>query len=82
MWICKKNLIKFLIKIKNSKDDEEGSAFRSISVCEKEGFIVGAKSNGLCYVFDYGYDRDLELVSTFEAHKTYITKCLLSPENS
>jgi hypothetical protein len=49
-------------------------------VCEKGEYIVGAKSNGMCYIFDYGYDRDLKLISSFDAHKNYIIKCILSPE--
>ncbi len=65
----------------NSNIEEEGFAFRSISVSDSEGFLIGAKSSGVCCVFDYGHDRDLKLLSSFEAHKTYITKCVLSPED-
>ena len=63
----------------NSNINEEGLAFRSISFCESEGFLVGAKSNGNVYVFNYENGK-LEENNHFEAHKTYITKCLLSPE--
>ncbi len=60
-------------------EEEEGYAFRSIAVSE-EGFLVAAKSNGSCLVFDYAPEKPLSLISQFEAHKTYITKCVLSPE--
>lgn len=65
-----------------SNINEEGLAFRSISLAENEGFLVGAKSNGTCCVFDYNISQNLTLNNTFEAHKTYITKCLLSPQNN
>jgi G protein beta subunit-like protein len=61
-------------------DDEEGYGIRSISVSDTEKFLVAAKSNGTCLIFDYSPDKDLKLVTSFEAHKTYITKCLLNPE--
>lgn len=64
-----------------SNTEEEGYAFRSIAVCESEGFLVGAKSSGMCCVFDYGSEKNLTLLNSYEAHKTYITKCVLSPEN-
>ena len=73
----------------NSDIKEEGLAFRSISYAENEGFLVGAKSNGNVCVFDYGSNDNknnngqvLSNPKTFEAHKMYITKCLLSPENN
>lgn len=62
--------------------NEEGIAFRSIAVSEQEGFIIGAKSNGQCCVFDYNPGGDIYFLSSFEAHKNYITKCVLSPENN
>ena len=65
----------------NSNMEEEGFAFRSIAVSDSEGFLIGAKSSGLCCVFDYGHEKDLNILSSFEAHKTYITKCVLSPED-
>lgn len=65
----------------NSNLEDEGISFRSVAVSDQEGFLIGAKSSGVCCVFDYGYNRDLKLINTFEAHKTYITKCVLSPEN-
>jgi G protein beta subunit-like protein len=66
----------------NSNLEDEGISFRSVAVSDTEGFLIGAKSSGVCCVFDYGYNRDLKLINTFEAHKTYITKCVLSPENN
>ena len=56
--------------------------FRSIALAENEGFLIGAKSNGTCCVFDYSATKDIEFLNKFEAHKNYITKCVLSPENS
>lgn len=64
----------------HSNMEEDGYAFRSISVSDSGEFIVGAKSSGVCCILDYGHERDLKLLSTFEAHKNYITKCVLSPE--
>lgn len=64
-----------------SNPDEEGLAFRSIAVSDTEGFLVGAKSSGVCCVFNYSYESELKLLTSFEAHKTYITKCVLSPEH-
>ena len=69
----------------NSDIKEEGLAFRSISLAENEGFLVGAKSNGNVCVFDYNNKNSGQILSdpkVFEAHKNYITKCLLSPENN
>ena len=69
----------------NSDIKEEGLAFRSISLAENEGFLVGAKSNGNVCVFDYNKNNNGQNLSEpkiFEAHKNYITKCLLSPENN
>ena len=69
----------------NSNIEEEGLAFRSISLAEKEGFLVGAKSNGNVCIFDYNNNNEGQNLSkpkVFEAHKNYITKCLLSPENN
>lgn len=65
-----------------SNANEEGLAFRSIALAESEGFLIGAKSNGNCCVFDYAPTKDISFLSSFEAHKNYITKCVLSPENS
>lgn len=64
-----------------SNTDEDGFAFRSISVSDTEGFLVGAKSSGVCCIFDYSYGSDLKFLSQFEAHKNYITKCVISPEH-
>ena len=66
----------------NSDIKEEGLAFRSISFAEEEGFLVGAKSNGTVCVFDYNnkLGQILTKPKTFEAHKNYITKCLISPK--
>jgi hypothetical protein len=61
-------------------EEEEGYGFRSIAVSEAEQFLIAAKSNGSCLVFDYAPDRPLSLITQFEAHKTYVTKCVLSPE--
>jgi G protein beta subunit-like protein len=69
----------------NSDIEEEGLAFRSISLAENEGFLVGAKSNGKVCIFDYNNNNEGQNLSkpkVFEAHKNYITKCLLSPENN
>ena len=70
----------------NSDIEEEGLAFRSISLAENEGFLVGAKSNGKVCIFDYNNNnnegQNLSKPKVFEAHKNYITKCLLSPENN
>ncbi len=65
----------------NPNNECEGMAFRSVAVSDSEGFIVGAKSSGQCCVFDYGKEKELKLLNTFEAHKAYITKCVLSPEH-
>lgn len=65
----------------NSYPDEEGMAFRSITLSDSDGFLVGAKSSGMCCVFDYTPGKELKLLSSYEAHKQYITKCVLSPEN-
>ena len=69
----------------NSDIEEEGLAFRSISLAENEGFLIGAKSNGKVCIFDYNNNNEGQNLSkpkVFEAHKNYITKCLLSPENN
>ena len=69
----------------NSDIEEEGLAFRSISLAENKGFLVGAKSNGKVCIFDYNNNNEGQNLSkpkVFEAHKNYITKCLLSPENN
>ena len=66
----------------NSNTNEEGLAFRSISLAENEGYLVGAKSNGTCCVFDYDNSKDIKLLNHFEAHKTYITKCVLNFDNN
>ena len=66
----------------NSNVNEEGLAFRSIALAEDEGFLIGAKSNGNCCIFDYNANKDIEFLSSFEAHKNYITKCVLSPEHN
>ena len=69
----------------NSDIEEEGLAFRSISLAENEGFLVGAKSNGKVCIFDYNNNNEGQNLSkpkVFEAHKNCITKCLLSPENN
>jgi G protein beta subunit-like protein len=66
----------------NSNVNEEGLAFRSIALAEDEGFLIGAKSNGTCCIFDYNANKDIEYLSSFEAHKNYITKCVLSPEHN
>ena len=65
-----------------SNVNEDGLAFRSIALAESEGFLIGAKSNGKCCIFDYNASKDIEFLSEFEAHKNYITKCVLSPENN
>jgi WD40 repeat protein len=64
-----------------SNPEEEGGAFRSIAISDSEGFLVGAKSSGVCYVFDYGHEKDLKLLTSFTAHNNYITKCVLSPKH-
>ena len=71
----------------NSNIEEKGLAFRSISLAENENdkFLIGAKSNGNVFVFDYNNNNEGQNLSkpkVFEAHKNYITKCLLSPENN
>jgi G protein beta subunit-like protein len=66
----------------NSNINEEGLAFRSISLAENEGYLIGAKSNGTCCVFDYDSSKDLKLLNTFNAHKSYITKCVLNSDNN
>jgi G protein beta subunit-like protein len=66
----------------NSNTNEEGLAFRSISLAENEGYLIGAKSNGTCCVFDYDNSKDIKLLNNFEAHKTYITKCILNSDNN
>ena len=69
----------------NSNIEEEGLAFRSISLAENEGFLVGAKSNGNVCIFDYNNNNEGQILSkpkVFKAHDRYITKCLLSPENN
>ena len=69
----------------NSNIEEEGLAFRSISLAENEGFLVGAKSNGNVCIFDYNNNNEGQILSkpkVFKAHDNYITKCLLSPENN
>ena len=56
----------------NSNIEEEGLAFRSISLAEKEGFLVGAKSNGNVCIFDYNNNNEGQNLSkpkVFEAHK-------------
>ena len=42
----------------NSNIEEEGLAFRSISLAENEGFLVGAKSNGSVCIFDYNNNNE------------------------
>ena len=82
IWDIAKNEMRTEYK---SDINEEGLAFRSISLAENQGFLVGAKSNGKVCVFDYNNGENgqiLNLLETFEAHKNYITKCLLSPENN
>ena len=68
----------------NSNIEEEGLAFRSISLAENEGFLVGAKSNGKVCIFDYNSNSEgnLSQPKVFQAHDNYITKCLLSPKNN
>ncbi len=66
----------------NPNRNEEGLAFRSIALAEKEGFLVGAKSNGTCAIFDYKETKDIEFLNTLNAHSNYITKCVLSPEHN
>ena len=67
----------------NSNMEEEGFAFRSISLAEKDGFLIGAKSNGNLYVFDYNINQgNFSEPKIINAHNKYITKCLLSPENN
>jgi G protein beta subunit-like protein len=66
----------------NSNVNEEGLAFRSIALAENEGFLIGAKSNGNCCIFDYNNNKDIEFLSSFNAHNNYITKCVLSPEHN
>ena len=69
----------------NSNIEEEGLAFRSISLAENEGFLVGAKSNGSVCIFDYNNNNEGQNLSkpkVFQAHNNYITKCLLSPKNN
>lgn len=65
--------------------NEEGLAFRSIALAEKDGFLVGAKTNGNCVVFNYNSKESpnnmLSVLNTFAAHNSYITKCVLNPEN-
>lgn len=64
-----------------SNVNEDGLAFRSIALSESDGILIGSKSNGKCCIFDYNSASDLKNMSEFDAHKTYITKCVLSPEN-
>ena len=68
----------------NSNIEEEGLAFRSISLAENDGFLVGAKSNGNLCIFDYNSNENqtLSKPKILKAHENYITKCLLSPENN
>ena len=58
----------------------EGNAFRSTSVSldNNKGFIVSGHSNGKCQIFDYSKGNDLSVISTFDAHKSYVTKVLLN----
>jgi len=45
-------------------------------------FLVCAKSSGMCCIFDLKQGNELKLLSSFEAHKNYITKCVLNPEKN
>jgi len=38
--------------IYDSPTEEEGAAFRSCSIACNEGFLICAKSSGLCCIFD------------------------------
>jgi len=60
---------------------EDLNAFRSISLCDNDGFIVGAHSNGNISIVNYNKNSDLELSNIIkEAHTKYITKCTLNPD--
>ena len=70
----------------NSNIEENLSAFKSITLSENGEFLVGGKSNGNICIFDLKNNDDesqnLSQPKVFKAHKKYITKCLLSPENN
>ena len=53
-------------------------------MAKNKGFLVGALSNDNICVFEYNNNvgQILSESKVFEAHKNYITKCLLSPENN
>jgi len=72
-------IIIFKLK-KESNNEVEGYAFRSIAVSDVDGLIVAARSNGQCCIFDYSPGKELQYLSSFEAHKNYLIKCVFNPE--
>ena len=70
----------------NPNVEEKLPAFRSISLAKNDEFLVGGKSNGNICIFDLknndNESQNLSQPKVFKAHKKYITKCLLSPENN
>jgi G protein beta subunit-like protein len=62
---------------------EEDVPLRSVTVAIDGSMLVAANNKGNCYVWKMSNTRDftdLQPISTFSAHKRYITRCLLSPD--
>ncbi|CAG8447157.1 3095_t:CDS:2 [Cetraspora pellucida] len=62
---------------------EEDIPMRSVTVAIDGSMLVAANNKGNCYVWEMSNNRDLtdlEPLTTFSAHKKYITRCLLSPD--
>ena len=68
------------LTIQESNNEIEGFAFRSIAVSDVDGLIIAGRSSGQCCIFDYSLGKELKLLSTFEAHKSYLIKCIFNPE--
>ncbi|CAG8819328.1 744_t:CDS:2, partial [Racocetra fulgida] len=60
---------------------EEDIPMRSVTVAIDGSMLVAANNKGNCYVWEMSNNRDftdLEPLTTFSAHKKYITRCLLN----
>ncbi|KTW26741.1 hypothetical protein T552_02745 [Pneumocystis carinii B80] len=62
--------------------NENEIAVHSISVANDGSMLVAGNNEGICFVW-YTESNDLQLKEpdyTFQAHKRYITRCLVSPD--
>ena len=58
------------------------TAIRSVAIAADASFVVAANNKGSCFVWNPKSTKEYVPVKKFQAHDSYILKCVLSPDVS